>query len=275
MYLFFTGCRYGKLMAETFYTKQDTLRAAANLILAPLMWVLSSLGEIMPSARSAKEFSDMSENLLVPFGPAFAIWFPIFLLCIAYGIWSFLPKNRSFMVNRQAGWWTAAGFAGVCGWALITAFAPANLVQWASALIFIPAMLCLVKAMLIFGRYKSDLSDKAEVVTLLPISLIAGWTSLAIFLNWTPIAYNLMGTSVSLIIPSLVLLALALVWAIYNIRKTSGNLAYAFPVIWGLAFLAGRHLMVTQEAPTIGWAAIVGIALIFLALVFKRKPIEA
>lgn len=223
----------------------------------------------MDGARTASEFSDMSDNLLVPSGPAFSIWFPIFVLLIAYGVLQALPRNRTRFVFRDTGWWSAAGFSCICGWALITAFAPDAAVQWGSALVFIPAVAALVIAMLKFTARLSDLSSSERIMSWLPISLIAGWTSLAIFLNWTPIAYVAFAGGIADVTSSLLILAAALGLIVWVLRTAGGNKAYVFPAIWGLAWLAGRHLG-APEVPVIGWAAIFGaVALTGTALLLK------
>jgi len=223
----------------------------------------------MDGARTASEFSDMSDNLLVPSGPAFSIWFPIFVLCIAYGVLQALPRNRARSVFRDTGWWSAAGFACICGWALITAFVPDAAVQWGSALIFIPAVAALIIATHKFTARISDLSSSERIMSWLPISLIAGWTSLAIFLNWTPIAYDTFAGGAANLTSSLLILAAALGLIVWTLRAAGGNKAYVFPAIWGLSWLAGRHLG-APEVPVIGWAAIFGIiALIGTAWLLK------
>ena len=103
----------------------DYLRQAANFVLAPAIWAVSSIGFFVDDARTASEFSDLSDNLLVPMGPAFSIWFPIFVGCIAYGLVQALPHNRTASVFQATGWWTALGFLFICAWSLITAYAPA------------------------------------------------------------------------------------------------------------------------------------------------------
>jgi len=81
--------------------------------------------------------------------------------------------------------------------------------------------------MLILTHNKTALDKTERLWVWLPISLIAGWTSLAMFLNWTPIAMNFMGTSVPDIVPNLVMLALALIFAVavsaFIFRKASEN----------------------------------------------------
>jgi hypothetical protein len=251
-------------------TPSDYLRQSANLVLAPAMWVLSSIGFIMDGVRTASDFSDMSDNLLVPAGPAFSIWFPIFVLCIAYGILQALPRNRTRDVFRATGWWSAAGFAFVCGWALIAAFAPSATVQWGTALIFIPAVAALIIAMFKITARKSDLSPAETIMSWLPISLIAGWCSLAIFLNWTPIAYDVFANGEANLTSSLLILAAALGLIVWACRTAGSNRAYVFPGVWGLAWLAGRHLG-APELPIIGGAAILGILLLMMTALIKPR----
>lgn len=252
-------------------TAADYLRQSLNLVLAPSMWVLSSLWLITESARSASDFSDMSENLLVPAGPAFSIWFPIFVLCIAYGIVQALPKNRTRAVFRDTGWWTALGFVGVCGWGLITAYVGDDSVQWASALIFVPTVAALIVATVKFSRRILHLTSLERVMSWVPISLIAGWCSLAVFLNWTPIAYDSFAGGEANLLSSLLILAAALGLIIWVCRLSLCNKVYVFPAVWGLSWLAARHLLGDIEVPAIGWASFVGILLLIATVLMKPR----
>ena len=256
-------------------TSADLLRQSLNLVLPPLMWVLSSIGFVMDSARTPADFSDSADNWLVPLGPAFSIWFPIFVLCIAYGVLQALPSNGARGVFRRVGWWTAAGFTLICGWALITAFAPEDSVQWGTALIFVPAVACLIVATIRITRDVNAVTAAERVATYWPISLIAGWCSLAVFLNWTPIAYDVFAGGEANLLSSLLILAAALGLIVWVCRRAQCNKVYVLPAVWGLAWLAARHLLGTPEVPAIGWAAAVGILLLIgSALAHPRVPIS-
>ncbi|GHA95521.1 hypothetical protein GCM10009069_18170 [Algimonas arctica] len=257
-------------METKLVTPSDLLRQSANLVLAPAMWILSSLGFVMDGARTAGEFSDMSDNLLVPSGPAFSIWFPIFVLCIAYGVFQALPRNSAREVFRATGWWSAAGFAFICGWALITAFAPMAMVQWGSALIFIPAVAALIVAMIKITARNGESNRAERMMSWLPISLIAGWCSLAVFLNWTPIAYDIFAGGTANLTSSLLILIAALGLIVWVCRHSQSNKAYVFPTVWGLAWLAGRHLT-GPEVPVIGWTALIGILLLTVTAFVKPR----
>ncbi|WP_416878987.1 hypothetical protein [Litorimonas sp.] len=249
----------------------DYIRQIIILVAAPSMWILSSLSQFDDNARSPDGLSDINESLLVPLGFAFAIWFPIFVGCIAYGIIQVLPPNRTRKIFRHSGKWSAAGFIGICIWSLISAYAGESWAQWGTAIIFIPAMLCLVNTMLILTRGRHKLDNLETVCVWLPVSLIAGWTSLAVFLNWTPIVIGLFGSNVPFIVPNIIMLLAALVWAGFMTRKSGANRAYAFPIIWGLSFLFIKQVFVTQDSILIGGLALAGALLIIGLAAFKPE----
>ena len=250
---------------------KDKARQWVNLVTAPSMWILSTLPQVTGWGRSAKEFSDLNDSLLVPYGIAFSIWLPIFLGCMGYAVLQAMKTNRSRDIFRKTGWWTAGGFTSICLWALISGWAPADLTLWGTALIFIPTVLCLVKAMLILTRNKTSLDKTERLWVWVPISLIAGWTSLAMFLNWTPIAMNAAGTSVPLVVPNIIMLSLALIWAVFVTRRSGGNLVYAVPIAWGLAWLAFEAMNANATPEVIGYAAVIGVVIITgTALMLRR-----
>ena len=253
----------------------DYIRQSLNLVLGSIMWLCSSLNLFFDSARSPADMSDSNDSLLVPFGAAFSIWLPIFVLCFIYGVLQALPRNRTEPVYRRLGWWTAAGFAGVCLWGLINAFAPMtpfDWAQWGTAIIFVPTMLLLVKAMLIATAEKEKMTQFERYTVHLGLSLIAGWCSIAVFLNWTPqmvAAYTAAGLSG--VISNIIMLAAALIWAVVIIRKSGRNPVYAFPIIWGLSFLVLDRLLDTPQNTVIASAAAIGIVILLGALIAKPK----
>jgi len=218
------------------------------------------------AARSPAAMSDANPSLLVPSGIAFSIWLPIFLLCIAYGIIQFLPRNKDNPLFQNIGWWTIAGFTGVCLWGLVNAFWPMQSVQMATAIIFIPTMLLLVGAMFKFRALRSESNEKFPLAYA-GISMIAGWCSIAVFLNWTPqIVSALSGNGISASIVSTVILGAALLWIATIARKSGGNIAYIIPPVWGLFWLivlrmntAPRYMDIILMA-AIGIIVLIGIA---------------
>ena len=142
--------------------------------------------------------------------------------------------------------------------------------RWGTALIFVPTVYCFVKAMLVLTRGRDALDKTERFWVWAPISLIAGWTSIAIFLNWTPIVVGSFGTSVPDIVPNMLMLGAAVIWAIFITRRSGGNIIYAFPIIWGLGWLAFKTLTQSADTPSIGYAALIGL-LGLIAILFFRQ----
>lgn len=243
----------------------DKLRQILILVAAPLIWIFSSLGIFLDNARSPSDFSDLTENALVPQTFAFSIWLPIFLGILAFGIIQALPRNKARDIYRRSGWWIAAGLWGVAAWGLVTAYLPDSAVEVLATLVFIPTMLCLVVGMTKLWRGREALNSIETWLVLVPVSLIAGWCSIAIFVGlnglvWkfvAPLGWNITATAMSV-------LGIALWWAIYILRQRAMNKIYAFPILWGLGFLALRHL--GQAGDTyIGLSALIGVVAIILA----------
>jgi len=67
------------------------------------------------------------------------------------------------------------------------------------------------------------------------------------------------------------MLAAALIWAVFIIRKSGRNPAYAVPIIWGLSFLMLDRLLDTPQNTVIAGAAALGIIILFGALIAKPK----
>jgi len=256
-------------------TSNDLARQWVNIIAAPSMWILSTLPQVMDWGRSAEEFSDANNSLLVPYGIAFSIWLPIFVGCIGYAILQGLKTNRTREIFRKTGWWTGAGFLCVCGWALFSGWGSPLLARWGTALIFIPTVICLVKAMLIFTRGKSALDKTERIWVWGPISLIAGWTSIAIFLNWTPIISDNLAALSPELVSNIAMLGAALIWAVFVTRRSAGNLFYSFPIIWGLAWLAYKAFVAGETPSAIGVSAIIGFVIVASTALLSRKTSKA
>lgn len=253
----------------------DLFRQICILIATPLIWIFSSLGLFLEDARSPSEFSALTENILVPQTTAFSIWLPIFLGIMAYGVIQALPKNRSRDIYQQSGWWVVVGLCGVAGWGLVTAFTPDTWVELMATLIFVPTMICLVMGMIKLWRGRSSLDALEKWLVLTPVSLIAGWCSIAVFVGlnglvWKfvePLGWNIVATALSV-------LGFALWWGIYILRHGAMNKIYAFPILWGLCFLALRHITGNGEMKIV-IAAFIGVLAIGLAATLSGKTASA
>jgi len=249
----------------------DKLRQWLNIITAPLMWILSSIPQISTYGRSAKEFSEANDSLLVPYGFAFSIWLPIFIGCIGYAILQSFKVNRKRKIFRKIGWLTGFGFLGICLWSILSSWGTPNISLWGTGLVFIPIVYCLTTAMIILSTNSSALDKSENLWVFLPISLIAGWTSLAIFLNWSPIASVIFNTSQYDIPTNIFILSLALILATKIINKSKGNLAFSFSILWGLSWLVVELTKSNDLNTSLGYTAIFGIILLTCITYLSRK----
>ena len=240
----------------------DKLRQWLNILTAPLMWALSSIPQISNYGRTAKEFSEVNDSLLVPYGIAFSIWLPIFIGCIGYSIVQGFKVNRKRKIYRKIGWYTGIGFLGVCMWSIFSAWGSPRVSLLGTALIFIPTVYCLTKSMIILSDNSTSLDTSEKFWVFIPVSLIAGWTSLAIFLNWAPIVSIAFGTSLYDIATNIFVLVLALAWAANITYKSYGNLAFSFAILWGLSWLIVDFTNSNNLNTSLSYTTILGIFLI-------------
>ena len=253
---------------------RDIFRQILILLATPLIWIFSSLGVFLDGARSPSGFSDLTENILVPQTFAFSIWLPIFLGIMAFGVIQILPSNRTRDIYRKSGWWIAAGLWGVASWGLVTAFAPGAVVELLATLIFLPTTMSLVIGMIKLSRGRDSLSTLEKWLVLAPVSLIAGWCSIAVFVGLNGLVWKFVepfGWSITA--SALSVLGLALWWAIYILRHGATNKIYAFPIVWGLGFLALRHFSEGGNI-YIGIVVVIGILAITLAATLRGKTSE-
>jgi len=256
-----------------------------NVLAAAFMWIAAAWPQITGQGRSAKEFSDLNDSLLVPFGAAFAIWLPIFVLCLVYAGLQALPRHKTRAVYIAVRGWTALAFICVGFWSITAYFAPLTIARWLTVLIFIPIIGASIMALRTLQERRFSLSRSAQFFNLTPIGLLAGWTSLAGFLNLTPLVINgsigqKLGGNTGVLnegLLSAIMLMTALIFAGLMIRYLGRIWAYAVPIVWGLSWLAYERLIATPLAGPntmdIGYIAMAGaVLLVGLMFITPIKP---
>lgn len=119
------------------------------------------------------EISDQYPTLIVPAGYAFSIWAPIFLLNAVYGTCQLLDKADDAPCP-----WTALGFAMTSLWMIaftLQLFWTALAIVWISLL-----------SLLLLANWQvahTARHARGRWWQWIPLSLHAGWVSLAAFLN--------------------------------------------------------------------------------------------
>ncbi|WAT18745.1 hypothetical protein OZN62_04030 [Aurantiacibacter sp. MUD11] len=247
----------------------DYARQSAVLTLAFAYPLSNYLPNVLGFGREVGENSPGEMQLLVPFEAAFAIWGLIFLGTLLAALVQAMPSRRTMSVHRRTGWWWAAAMALSCCWSIAESFSPDNLRSWTTAFIFTPYVVAICIAMVRYSRETAG-ADWPERLCSAAIGLYAGWTSVAVFINWERIFTNELGW-LTVELTALALLAAALGWVCWNLWRSAGHGFYAFTACWGLAFLAYDRLATEDYSLPIAIASLVGIALIVLAVWGSRK----
>jgi hypothetical protein len=205
--------------------------------------------------------SDRYPTLVVAAGYAFAIWGLIFLLDVAFGFWQASSKRRPDGAVARIRLPAALGFALTALWMPVFS----QQIFWLALLIIWGSLICLLVCALRLSR-DAQPEPGQRWLAWLPLSLHAGWLSLAAFLNTAQVivAYRWLPTDEMLGWSAVLFLAAAamLLWLNQRMR---GNWVYAAAAVWALAAVyAKQSASALPGADTAAWIA-VGIAVALVA----------
>lgn len=211
--------------------------------------------------------SDRYPTLVVAAGYAFAIWGPIFLLDVLFGFWQLSPKHRVGGAAADIRLPAGLGFALTALWMPVFS----NRIFWLALLIIWSSLACLLVCALRLSREIRP-EPGQRWLAWLPLSLHAGWLSLAAILNTAQVivAYGLLptdrmlGWSIALfVIAGAMLLALN--------RRMRGNLAYTAAALWALvAVYVKQSASALDGAGAAAWVAIAIAAIMATQTIWLR-----
>lgn len=195
-------------------------------------------------------------TLLTPAGYAFSIWGLIFLGLVVYAVWQLLPGQRNLSLpDALAKPLTLASIA-TAAWVVLFAYE--------MILPSVGVMLLILGSLIVtYGRARRRIfAGAAPVLAGVPFSLYLGWISVASVINIT-IGLRQMGwqtaegASVTLTLGLIiVVVALGLI-----ISRVFRDMVFPLVVAWALVAVWVVRL---REVPELGWAALVGAALVAL-----------
>src|SRR5918995_4796779 len=155
---------YQKELSMSNNAKWDLARQVATVVGA-LFQVLAPA--IVPIGAIAKE----TPSLVIPADYAFAIWGPIFLLCLAYATYQALPANGQNPLLRRVGWFFAGAFFLNGLWEVFVPLRQPVLLQAILAGIFV----CLAISYLrLVGFERGVLNPADQWFVALPLGLLFG-----------------------------------------------------------------------------------------------------
>lgn len=217
--------------------------------------------------------SDRYPTLLVAAGYAFAVWGLIFLLDVVFGIW----QTR----GRQADGATIARIrpAATAGFLLTALWMPIFSLQvyWLALIVIWSSLACLLYCAAILSRDDAPFPGQT-VWAWLPLSLHAGWLSLAALLNTAQVivAYRLLPVD-EMLSWSLVLFAAAACLLLVANMRMRGNVAYALVALWGLVAVYQKQSQADLPgAQTAAWVALaIAVVLVVQTLWLRVHRVAA
>jgi hypothetical protein len=201
--------------------------------------------------------SDRYPTLLVAAGYAFAVWGLIFLLDVVFGVWQLRPRQRdNAAVDRIRP-------AAIAGFLLTAAWMPIFSLQlfWLALLVIWASLGCVLYCAIVLSSHEPPRPGE-RAWAWLPLSLHAGWLTLAAFLNTAQVivAYAWLPTDDMLSWSRWLLAAAATLLLAANWRMR-GNWADVAVAVWGMVAVYQKQSASTLPgASTAAWIA-AGIAI--------------
>lgn len=202
---------------------------------------------------------------LEPAGYAFAIWGPIYLLAVAYGVWQLTSDSDGTTASKVAPF-ALVLYLGSSVWLYLAKYGPLVATIPVLAVMAICATICLLFVL----RHENN-AGAVPWAAVLPFALYAGWTLCATFVNFAEVApaygFNRFGLSVAgfalLSIAAASALAASLVW------YTQANIAFAATIAWAFAAIAVAGIQRQADGSVVA-ASLLACGFILALVVYIR-----
>lgn len=258
-------------MTATDLTWTDYIRIVLNIVLA-IGQIAAARGLFADGFETASgPLPTAGTSPVVPAGYAFIIWGPIYLGSVVYAFSQLSPGYAASPLFREIGWLTTLAFAGSILWLLAAKYGP--------VIATVPLILLMLVSLLgaVAIAASDPLSQKTVVywVVLAPLSLYAGWLSVAVFANAAEVlpGYGFERLGLNTTAWSVLLLAGAFAVAVIGLRLSGANPFYAGAVLWALFAIAVANAVEPQRDLVVSSVSIIAaLALGVLMFVWHRAP---
>ena len=248
----------------------DVIRAAFVLALAVAQAAMAFWPDLRGGRHTIASRSAALDTPVVPVGPTFAIWGPIFLSCAAFAAWQALPANLADPLPRSIGWWAALLFAANTVW---EAWVPRRDLDRTS--VGLIALELGAALWLLFAVSRADLSGLRWWLVAFPFQLFAGWVSAAAFVNLSSTLRRereIGGAGSGVPDPRRTPVALALIGAAAALALVVSSRVGAWPYALAVAWAFGGIALANRSRPLVGGvgAALCAVLLVAAALAASR-----
>lgn len=248
----------------------DRLRQYLNLSFALLQMATPALAPVLGIGRDIGSRSAEVQTPVVPAGYAFLIWSLIYPAVLGYAIWQCLPSQRTSPMLRSIGWWTAGALLANALWPIpvqLDTFGPASMA------IILVEVACLCVALLRMRSWRPTMSPTEVALVRIPLSVFAGWVSVATFVNFAAMlrVLDLFPTGANEVPVSIAILLAAGAFAARMTLQLEGSLGYILAVIWGLIGIAVADTRQSDRPTVAATAVLLAGALAVLGTVLRRR----
>jgi hypothetical protein len=255
-------------------TSSQKTRRLIVLGLAIFAIVISQLQMLMGWGQTAAEFAADSDATLKVIGWAFAIWGVIYAGIAIYAVRQALPQTGESELISAFGWPSALAFVGIGMWIVAAAF------DWEVAtivLIFAALIVLLIPMLVQAGRIRAlSMGDRDRWMTVWPLSLLAGWLTIAAPVNLITVATG-NGDLPAGISPTLLAIGAVVIVGLIGLAVTwrIRILAYVLPICWGLV---GVFVAEQSRNPTLAFTAVIVSVIVLIGAVLlvlaQRRRVE-
>lgn len=216
--------------------------AIINFLSVILVLVINGLSQSQRwNNTTVGEISNKFGNLFTPASYAFSIWGLIFLMLIVYSMYqlysAFSNTKDSHYIEKTEWWFTLANI-GNASW--VVAFTYDQILLSVGIMILI--LVSLLQVVVRTNMIKEDASFKVRALVWTPISLYAGWITVATIANFAAYfsSIDFMGSELTQIIWTIALITIAvlintlMVW-------TRHMRVFAGVAVWALVAIYIRH----------------------------------
>ncbi|MFX0054169.1 MAG: hypothetical protein ACFFAD_04520 [Candidatus Hermodarchaeota archaeon] len=253
---------------------KPSILQVVNIFAIIITIVVNALAEIIPiNGVTSNVISDSYPSLFTPPGYVFSIWSVIYTLLIVFMIYQALPSQRNAAYLKPTGVFFVLGGIINNSWLIVFHYA----YEQPGIYVFTPILIGLFLVLMLYTYVKLEIGVvnvplKQKIAVHLPISVYAGWISLAVIANIAsvlnviipgiPIAAQELWTAL------VILVALVITMLMLAIRRDA---AYGLVVIWATVGIATKQSVFPIIYFTaIGTALIIALA-IFLLPIITRK----
>ncbi|MFW9844353.1 MAG: hypothetical protein ACFFEV_07245 [Candidatus Thorarchaeota archaeon] len=255
-------------------SKKPNILQIVNILAIVITIIVNAIVEAIPlNGVTSKDVSDYFPSLFTPPGYVFSIWSVIYTLLIIFMIYQALPSQRDASYLKPTAVFFVIGGIINDSWLILFHYAYAQPALYAITPILIGLFLVLM--LYTYVRLEigvANVPTKTKLAVHLPISVYAGWVSLAFIAN--------IASVLNVIIPGIpqaiqeiwtalvIIVALAITLLMLVLRRDA---AFGLVVIWAtIGISTAQSAIPIIYFSAIGTALVVALAILLLPIITKK-----